>query len=175
MQLQPPAPLWPDLVNLNGGEEANGNITPAPGEDVAYDYRVVCTSAGCSGTETIKGNVSTNSYDSAAMDVLVFGRDPNNKSCNDGHGRYFGMCDVYKRITPANVRVTYEHTNAGYATRPGGLVPTITVEIINLNFEFILLDNVLGIFTNRNLDQIPIPGLLTTSIAEDMRPGAPNF
>ncbi len=96
--------------------------------------------------------------------------------CDDAPGTYFGMCDVFRRVNRDNVQITYQHTNTGYATRPGGLVPTITVQIIGLNFQFIFLDDIMGLFNNAaDLNQIPIPGLTTTLIAEDMRAGAPTF
>lgn len=169
------APLWEELADFNGGEQNTGNVSGIPGQGISYTYDVTCDEAsGCTGTENIKGNTGM-TYDAAAMDVLVFGRDPNTKTCQDGPGQYFGMCDIYKRIGTANVKVTYQDSGAGYATRPGGLVPTVKVEIVGLNFQFIFLDDIMGLFSQNDLNQVPIPGLLTTMIAEDMRAGAPTF
>ena len=172
------APVWKEAAELTGAELEDSEATGGgslPGHAITYNYNIVCTkAAGCTGTDTIKDNVGR-TYVDDAMDVIVFGRDPNNKACDDPPGEYFGMCDIYNRITTDNVRVTYEHTGVGYSTRPGGLVPTITVEIIGLNFQFIFLDDIMGIFNEQDLNQVPIPGLLTTMIAEDMRPGAPTF
>ena len=116
--------------------------------------------------DTINGSQTT-TYDSSAMSTLVFGR--GSATCLDPPGTYFGMCDMFSRIEPGNVRVTYTHTDTGYATRPGGLVPTITLELTGLDFEFIFLDNLLG------LGPVQIPGLRTTMIAEDMNTAAPSF
>lgn len=170
------APVWKEAAELTGAELEDSEVVDGgalPGHAITYDYRIVCTETdGCTGTDTIKGNIAR-TYDAAAMNVMVFGR--SGLSCKDRPGQYFGMCDIYERIGTENVRVTYEHTGAGYSTRPGGLVPTVTVEIIGLNFQFIFLDDIMGIFNEQDLNQVPIPGLLTTMIAEDMRPGAPTF
>lgn len=167
------APVWTEAGTLTGGEEADGGAIAQPGHPIPYTYTVVCTEAtGCTGTESVKGAVGL-TYDADAMNVIVFGRA--GLTCKDPPGQYFGMCDIYDRIGTDNVRVTYEHTDVGYSTRPGGLVPTITVEIIGINFQFIFLDDIMGLFNEQDLNQVPIPGLLTTMIAEDMRPGAPTF
>ncbi len=162
------SPVWEGITQLNGTE--NGGL---PGDDLTiaggYDYSVTCSGATASCTitrDTINGSQATN-YDSAAMSTLVFGR--GSAACSDDPGTYFGMCDMYNRVEPENVRVTYTHTDTGYATRPGGLVPTITLELIGLNFEFVFLDDLLG------LGPVQIPGLTTTMIAEDMNTDAPSF
>lgn len=164
------APLWSTITSLTGAEDSNAT----PGQAITYEYRVRCTSSGCDIiSETIPGGALSSAYDATAMDNLVFGR--GSIACNDPPGTYFGMCDIFKRVTINNVEVEYQHTKTGYTTRPGGLVPTITVRIIGLNFQFIFLDDIMGIFGNGDLNQVPIPGLVTTMIAEDMRAGAPTF
>ena len=45
---------------------------------------------------------------------------------------------------PANVSVSYAYTGLGFAGRPGGPVPTITVELQNLNFQFFFLGGLMG-------------------------------
>src|SRR5215510_5308314 len=45
-------------------------------------------------------------YNAAAMNILVFGR--GSSSCGDAKSFYdTGMCDIFGRITPANVIITY--------------------------------------------------------------------
>jgi hypothetical protein len=66
------------------------------------------------------------------------------------------------------VNVDYTFTNLGYAGRPsgtgktGGPVPTITVSLTGLTFNFLLLGNLLG------LGNIPIRPFPTTIVGEDL-------
>src|SRR5258707_2680762 len=62
-------------------------------------------------------------YNARAMDTIVFGR--GSMACGDATSSYTaGMCDIFDRITPANVRIVYTQPAApaglGYAGRPGG-------------------------------------------------------
>ncbi len=61
--------------------------------------------------------------------------------------------------------VEYEQTGLGFAGRPGGPVPSITVRLTGLNFNFVVLNDLLG------LPAIPMSGLAATATAEDMRGG----
>jgi hypothetical protein len=79
------------------------------------------------------------------------------------------MCDIFSRIAAANVVVVYTQTGLGYAGRPGGPVPTITVSIENLPFQFFFLSGSMG------FDNIQIPALTTSITAEDLASGAPSF
>lgn len=79
------------------------------------------------------------------------------------------MCDIYDRIGPENVIIRYQYTGLGYAGRPastpsrlGGAVPTITVSITGLTFNFVFLNGLLA------LGPVPIPGLNTTITGEDL-------
>jgi hypothetical protein len=118
-----------------------------------------CTSGTCTGV---------GAYDPAAMSTIVYGR--GSSRCDDAKSFYYaGMCDVFSRITPANVMITYTQTGLGFAGRPGGPVPTITVSLQNLSFRFFFLD---GLSRFRN---IPIPPLTTSITAEDLSSGAPDF
>ena len=107
-------------------------------------------------------------YDRAAMNTIVFGR--GNWSCYDAKSAgEVGMCDVFSRITPANVKIVYAQTGLGYVGRPGGPMPTITVSIQNLPFQFYFLGGLIGF---RNL---PIPASTTSITAEDLSSRAPTF
>jgi len=101
------------------------------------------------------------------MNTIVFGR--GSSSCADATSFYrAGMCDVFSRVKPANVVVVYTQSGLGYAGRPGGPVPTITVSLENLPFQFFFLSGIM------RLGGIEIPA--TTSItAEDLASGAPSF
>ena len=73
-----------------------------------------------------------------------------------------GMCDIFWRIAPQNVIVTYSHTGLGFAGRPGGPVPTIVMELTGLTFSLPFLNNVMG------LAPITMPPMRTTATGEDL-------
>lgn len=102
-------------------------------------------------------------------------------ACNDNFSRIFrgdtvgtgcpdrtgtqrpGMCHFFPRLQPANVRITYAATGLGYWTRPGGPVPTITVSLEGLTFQFFFLGGLLG------FDDITIPSMRSTVTGEDLK------
>jgi hypothetical protein len=134
---------------------------PMPAFEVTCDgarARCVCEGA-CEG---IIG------YDSSAMNAIVFGR--GSASCHDATSyERSGMCDILPAITPANVVVTYRQTGMGYAGRPGGPVPSITLSVKDLPVQLFFLGGMPG------LGGLHMP-LLTTSItAEDLSSAAPSF
>jgi len=148
-----------DLTNLVVLSGSVAPRRPMPGFTFTCDGRVeACTCSGnCPG-------ISANPYNAAAMNRLIFGR--GSSSCTDATTYYAtGMCDILPSITAANVRIVYTQTGLGYAGRPGGPVPTITVSLQDLQFQFFFLSYLLG----RN---IPIPAMATTITAEDLCSGA---
>jgi hypothetical protein len=78
-----------------------------------------------------------------------------------------GICDLYPRIQPANIVITYEQTGMGFAGRPGGPVPSVTVKVQNLQFS----TPVLGIFSG--LVNLTMPPFQTTVSGEDLRSTSP--
>jgi hypothetical protein len=99
------------------------------------------------------------------MDTIVFGR--GSVTCGDATSSYTaGMCDIFNRITPANVRIVYTQSAApaglGYAGRPAGPVPTIRVSLQNMPFRFFFLGPLLG------FRDIQIPAVPTTITGEDL-------
>jgi len=109
--------------------------------------------------------IGVGGYNATAMQTIVFGR--GSKACGDATSSYSaGMCDIFDRITPANVRIVYTQPPApaglGYAGRPGGPVPTIKVSLQNIPFRFFFLRDLLG------FRDIQIPSVATTMTAEDL-------
>jgi hypothetical protein len=101
------------------------------------------------------------SYSGAAMNTIVFGR--GQTACGVvGADKTPAMCDVFRRIQPANVIITYQQTGLGFAGRPGGPVPTITVELTGLSFNFVFLNGLMG------FGPITMPAMKTTATGEDM-------
>jgi hypothetical protein len=144
-------PVWNELANL----EDPG----IPGSEWTTDYDVVCSGKDeeCEGADS--------EYDADAMQRLVEGRD--NVCGQLGADRFPGMCDIFDRITADNVIVTYSHTGLGFAGRPGGPVPTITLQLTGLTFEFIGLGDLLG------LGPITMPDFMVTMTGEDLNAAAP--
>lgn len=154
-------PVATGLNDLSNLVVLSGSVAPRrpmPGFTFTCDGRVeACTCSGnCPG-------ISANPYNAAAMNRIIFGR--GSSSCTDATTYYAtGMCDILPSITAANVRIVYTQTGLGYAGRPGGPVPTITVSLQDLQFQFFFLSYLLG----RN---IPIPAMTTTITAEDLCSG----
>jgi Flp pilus assembly pilin Flp len=119
----------------------------------------ICNSRACRGLS---------GFDRKAMNTIVFGR--GSSSCSDAKSSYeAGMCDVFPRITPANVVIVYEQTGLGYADRPGGPMPTITISLQNLPFHFFFLGNLLGFRSPQ------IPASTVSVTAGDLSSAAPSF
>lgn len=121
-------------------------------------FSVTCSDTRCACSGTCTG-MTDNPFDSAAMDRIVYGQ---NTSCDNTTSYYtIGMCDLISSITPANVVIVYTQTALGYAGRPGGPVPTITVSLRNMQFHFFFLTPLLGI-------HIDMPPMTTTVTAQDL-------
>ncbi|SRR6266851_4239077 len=111
-------------------------------------------------------------YDATAMDTIVFGR--GSRACGDATSSYSaGMCDIFDRITLANVRIVYTQPAApaglGYAGRPAGPVPTIKVSLQNIPFRFFFLGGLLS------FRDIQIPEVPTTITGEDLYSCSPTM
>lgn len=125
-----------------------------PGDPVPANYFVsTCEGGACTGTRAA-------SYNANAMNLIVFGRDAS-QTCTDATSVYkIGMCDIYDKITPANVTVEYRYTGLGFVGRPGGAVPTVKVSVRNLTFDFVFLKHLFG--------QIQMPSISATATGEDL-------
>ena len=145
------APMANGLTNLSNAVVSSGSL---PGINPMPYFNVTCSGAGsCSCTGTCTGVVG---YNATAMNTIVYGR--GSADCNGASSIYnAGMCDFFNRIAPANVRIVYEQTGLGYAGRLGGPVPTITVSLQNLPFQFYFLGGLMG-FGNI---QIPASATIT--------------
>ena len=95
-------------------------------------------------------------FDKAAMSNIVFGRGSSSQPIAKSADTV-GMCDIFPRITPANMVIVSAQTGLGYADRPGGPMPTISVS--NLPFQFFFLR---GLMCFRDL-QIPASTISTST------------
>jgi hypothetical protein len=110
----------------------------------------------CSGASA---SCTGGTYSAPAMDTILYGR--GESACGTVAAEQLpAMCDMFRRVAASNVRITYEHSGLGFAGRPGGPVPTITVELTGLTFNFVFLNWLLG--------PVTIPPMRTTVTGEDM-------
>ena len=131
--------------------------TNCPGDPLPY-FKVVCS--GATGACTGGGGA----LDATALNWIVRGPD---NVCGGAVGGRPGMCDIYSRIAPANVSITYENTGIGFAGNPAGPTPSVTVRVQGLTFATPLLGVASGLFN------ITLPAFATTVMAEDMRSTSP--
>lgn len=152
----------PVATGLTGMTGLGGTVTPG---DKMPDFKIVCTNASCACTGTACG--ASYSVDTAALNTIVYGRG-NGTTCGTvGLDKFPGMCDIYSKIKPENLLITYEQTGLGFAGRPGGPVPTITIELRGLTFGFVFLAALMK-FT-----PITLPAMKTTATGEDLASTAP--
>lgn len=144
------APISSDLSTMTG---LGGGVIP--GGAMPYFVRA-CTGATASCT-------NGGAYNAAAMNWIVFG---SNGACGPNDPRP-GMCDVANGIQPQNVAITYEQTGLGFAGRPGGPVPSITLRVSGLAMN----TPILGAFST--IFNFTIPPFATTVTGEDMRTSTP--
>ena len=151
----------PVAVGLNGLSNQAVLNGAAPGAPIQA-FVVTCSDRSCGCAGTCPGLLE-NSFDAAAMNRIVFGR--GSAACGDATSYYAtGMCDVLPSITANNVLIVYSQSGLGYAGRPGGPVPTITVSLQHMQFKFFFLTALLGV-------NIAIPPMTTTITAENLCSG----
>lgn len=102
---------------------------------------------------------TTGAYDAAAMATIVFGR--GNDACPEEPRPYPPMCQLFRRVTPENVVISYVHTGLGFAGRPGGPVPTITLRLEDVVYDSVVLRRLLG-------DAVMMPAFTTTVTGENL-------
>jgi len=156
----------PVAAGLNRLSRAVVSASVAPGAAMP-NYVITCDgrTATCTCVNACRG---VTGYDSAAMNTIVFGR--GSSSCTDAKSAEdVGMCDIFPRIAPANVVIVYAQTGLGYAGRPGGPMPTITISLQNLPFQFFFLGGLMG------FRDLQIPASAVSLTAEDLSSHAPSF
>lgn len=135
------------------------NITGLGGGAVPGDPMPPFATRVCNGATQSCSNGGT--YSASAMNTIVYGR--GQTTCGTiGADGFAGMCDVFDRIQPQNVIITYQHTGLGFVTRPGGPVPTITVELTGLTYNYAFLSGLLG------FGPVTMPPMRTTATGEDL-------
>lgn len=154
------APVASGLTTMTGigGSVVAGDPFPA--------FKITCTSTNCTCTGFCTGIGSTPVP--LTFDTIHAGRE---RICGTvPTGQLAGMCDIFWSIKPENVRVIYEQTGMGFAGRPGGPVPTITIELTGLTFQLPFLNSLLRLPTTT----FPIPAMSTSATGEDLSTAAPS-
>lgn len=134
--------------------------------DPMPDFQVTCNDGGSGACSCTRGTCTgMGTYSTTAMDTILFGR--GSSACTDATSYYTaGMCDIFPRITAANVRIVYDQTGLGFAGRVAGPVPTVVVSLQNLNFQFFFLNGLMG-FAN-----LAMPPFTTTVTGESLSSAA---
>jgi len=149
-------PVWTPLTTLTSTGTAGGPWQTA--------FNVTCSGTNASGSNGTCGG-STTEYDATAMQRLVFGR--GDTTCGTiGTDGDPGMCDLFERITPENVNIKYQNTGLGFAGRPGGPVPTVTLSLTGLTYQFFALGALLG------FGDVTMPPFTVTMTGEDLSAAA---
>jgi Flp pilus assembly pilin Flp len=151
-------PVWCDLPTVTDTGTAGGAWTTI--------YNVTCTGTGaCTGTAPDGVGLT---YKPANMQRLVYGRGGGTTCGPIGTDGDPGMCDIFERITPANVSIKYQNTGLGFAGRPGGPVPTVTLTVTGIQFQFFGLGALLG------FGDVTMPDFTVTMTGEDLSALAPG-
>lgn len=141
---------------------SDGNFEPGESLDTSKvaAFTVRCTSSGCTcpgGCSAFSGNPG---WDAVAFTAIVD-----------------KMRGIFPRIQPENVVVEYRHVGMGFAGRLGAdLVPTVTLELQGLTFDFLLL-SFLGpmLYGATTVPAgIPMPSFAATLTGEDLASAGPS-
>lgn len=142
---------------------AAAGLTTTPGDPIPIgDYDFTCN--GSTSTCSCIGTGCTATFTAANFSKIFRGDATGTGTCPPlAAGQRPGMCHFFPMLQPANVVVRYAATGLGYQTRPGGPVPTITVSLQGVTFQFFFLGALLG-FNN-----ITMPSMLSTVTGEDLK------
>jgi hypothetical protein len=74
------------------------------------------------------------------------------------------MCQFFSSLKRENVVIRYQYTGMGYAGRIAGPIPTITVSLQNVKYEFVFLSAL------ANLTEVRFPVSATSTVTgEDLK------
>ena len=145
-------PVADDLTDFDGKLVSN-SFGDEPMPDFAASGAVVCDGAT---------SACTNGYSwVTATDTNGF--TPHARLVNK-------MQQIYPSITAANVVVEYLHMSLGFVGRPCGPVPSVTVRLQNMAFDFIVIDAILSLVSGGTglPASITMPGFTATMVGEDL-------
>lgn len=162
-------PVAANLATLTGTEAG-----ALPGATMpAYDCICKFTGSTLACTGTVPAGATAcgiGATGTAAFNTIFYGRGSSTGTICDGTGLNIGMCNILggmsdqngAALTPKNVTIRYQYTGLGYAGRPGGPVPTITVSLTGVSHNFTLVGGLAGITS------VALPTFSTTVTGEDL-------
>jgi Flp pilus assembly protein TadG len=126
------------------GQPCSGSTIKVPTADCTSDgTAVTCTCiASCSAAVNM-ANVSQAAFDAILTRIQVYNPD----------------------LEATNLTISYADVGLGFAGRPDGAVPAVTLSIRNFPYDFYVLNNLFG------LPQINMPAMPTTLTGEDQASG----
>ncbi|AMY01719.1 TadE/TadG family type IV pilus assembly protein [Mesorhizobium ciceri] len=146
---------------------AAAGLTTVPGDPIpvgSYDF----TCNGATSTCSCVGTGCAATFTAANFNKIFRGDATGTGTCPPlAAGQRPGMCHFFPMLQPANVVVRYVATGLGYQTRPGGAVPTITVNLQGVTFQFFFLGALL------DFNNLTMPSMLSTVTGEDLKSTAP--
>ncbi len=89
----------------------------------------------------------------------------------DPHDRIVArMRRIFPRLTTANVVVEYMPVpgGLGFVGRPCGPVPSVTVRLQNMSFDFIVIDSLLSLVGGGLASSLLMPSFTATMVGEDL-------
>lgn len=152
------SPVASNLSTLTGLEPANN----LPGATMP-SFDCICNGSTKACTGTVPANATACTYSEAAMKTIWLGRGNNGTACVRD-ARNGGMCQFFPSLAQANIVVRYQYTGMGYAGRTAGPIPTITVSLQNVSYDFLLLSGL------TQLSNVDFPVTATSTVTgEDLR------
>lgn len=151
------SPVASNLSTLTGLESG----TLLPGASMP-SFDCICDGSTKTCTGTVPTGATACTYDETAMKTILLGRGNNGTNCVAGVNG--GMCRFYSSIKQSNVVVRYQYTGMGYAGRKAGPIPTITVSLKGIRYNFMFLS---GLAFLTGLD-FPVSATSTVT-GEDLR------
>jgi Flp pilus assembly pilin Flp len=148
----------PVATGLSTADCGNANVTPG----------TLCSVAGATSFGTITCTGSGTSWASPSGSCTGCAAGVSCTFSTDAFTRIGTiMQEMFPFIQPQNVQVTYAFVGLGFAGRPGP-VPTVTVQLTGMNYNFFALQGFLG------FAPIPMPGFEATLTGEDLDSFAPS-
>jgi Flp pilus assembly pilin Flp len=147
-----------------------GSLSPGDDLGAAAFGPIICSSSNAAGT-AVACQGALGAVNASAFQRIVYGAAGRTACATNPAPHTVGMCNAFTAIRANNIEIVYAYTGLGFAARPGGAVPTITVRLRSganaLPFDFIMVGGLAG------LAQINLPAFSTTVTGEDMNIAPP--
>lgn len=112
------------------------------------------------GVRSVSCGAGAATCNTANFDRLYFGSDGR---CGSPGTSVPGMCDVAPLLSSDVIKITYRRSGLGYVGRPFGPVTTITVELHDASFNFLLFGKLIP-----GLNSLKIPSNPVSITSEDV-------